>query len=296
MRPRGVVVGTAPATSARGLRSGADQACHDAVVLVLLPPSEGKTPARSGRPLDLGTLSSPSLTPARSRVVTALVRLAADDPARARRVLRLSERQTAELTRDAHLLDEPAAPASSVYTGVLFDALDHLTLSPAAKRRAARDVVVFSGLFGMLRLTDRIPAYRLSGDTDLPGVGPLPAHWRGPLDAAMHDIVGHRIVLDLRSGAYAALWRPAGDLADRVVTARVVQEVWRGGGTARVVVSHHNKATKGRLVRALLESGTAPRTVDGLIAACQQAGYRVEPGPDPRPGSPHTVDIVVSSL
>ena len=35
-------------------------------MLVLLPPSEGKTPARRGRALDLAGLSFPSLGPHRS--------------------------------------------------------------------------------------------------------------------------------------------------------------------------------------------------------------------------------------
>ena len=178
---------------------------------------------------------------------------------------------------------------------MLFDALDHATMTADARRRAARSVLVFSGLFGVLRLGDRIPAYRLSGDTDLPGVGPLATHWRAPLDEALHDAVGRGVVLDLRSGAYTALWPPSPDLADRIVAARVVQDVRRGGTTARVVVSHHNKATKGRLVRALLESGASPRSVDALVAACQAAGFRVEVGPEPRPGRPHTVDVVVES-
>jgi uncharacterized protein len=265
-------------------------------VLVLLPPSEGKTAPRRGRPLDLESMSSPSLTSARADVVTALERLASTDPYAARRALGLSDRQTAELARGARLTSAPTAPAASVYTGVLYDALGHRTLSAAAKRRATRDVLVFSALFGVLRLNDRIPAYRLSGGTDLPGIGPLAAHWRSPLASAMAEALGRGVVLDLRSGDYAALWRPSTEHVDRVVVARVVQEVRRGGTIARVVVSHHNKATKGRLVRDLLESGSAPRTVDALVPSCQQIGYRVEVGPEPRAGRPHTVDIVVTAL
>ena len=38
-------------------------------MLILLPPSEGKTQRRRGRPLDLETLSFPELTGLRSRVI-----------------------------------------------------------------------------------------------------------------------------------------------------------------------------------------------------------------------------------
>src|SRR4051794_17342163 len=54
---------------------------HDvawSVVLVLLPPSETKSPGGSGDPLDLGALSSPELTPVRAQLLDALTSLAAD--------------------------------------------------------------------------------------------------------------------------------------------------------------------------------------------------------------------------
>ena len=41
-------------------------------MLVLLPPSEGKTPPRRGRPVDLAALSHPELTAAREAVLRAL--------------------------------------------------------------------------------------------------------------------------------------------------------------------------------------------------------------------------------
>ena len=62
-------------------------------MLVLLPPSEGKTPARRGAPLDLEGLSFPGLTATRERVLDALVDLARTRPDTARTVLGLSERQ-----------------------------------------------------------------------------------------------------------------------------------------------------------------------------------------------------------
>ncbi len=41
-------------------------------MLILLPPSEGKTAARRGRPLDLGTLSFPALTEAFAQALRAV--------------------------------------------------------------------------------------------------------------------------------------------------------------------------------------------------------------------------------
>ena len=58
----------------------------------------------------------------------------------------------------------------------------------------------------------------------------------------------------------------------RVATVRVLHE-HQG---QRKVVSHFNKATKGRIVRALLESGADPRTPARLADALRDLGWTVE--------------------
>jgi cytoplasmic iron level regulating protein YaaA (DUF328/UPF0246 family) len=266
---------------------------QDRPVLVLLPPSEGKTAARRGKPLDLATLSFPGLTSTRELVLERLVDLATSDPEGLRRVLGLSARQIDEVARDAALLTAPTSTAGSVYTGVLYDALDLATLDAPAKRRAQRSIVVSSALFGALRLGDRIPAYRLSGDSVLPGLGGLPAVWRDPLAAEMSAAAGRGLVVDLRSTAYAALWRPTGDVASRTVAVRVLQELPDG---SRAVVSHFNKATKGRLVREWLVDGADPRDADDLADACEKTGVVAELAPRPKAGAVRRLDVVVSDL
>jgi cytoplasmic iron level regulating protein YaaA (DUF328/UPF0246 family) len=97
-------------------------------------------------------------------------------------------------------------------------------------------------------------------------------------------------VVDLRSSTYASFWRPAPDLARKVVTMRVLHEV---AGT-RKVVSHFNKATKGRIVRALLEDGAAPSSVARFADQLGALGWKVELGPAGRHGT--QLDVVVSDL
>lgn len=266
---------------------------EDRRVLVLLPPSEGKTAATRGKPLDLDALSFPSLTSTRETLLESLVTLATRDPERAREVLGLSPRQTDEVRRDAELLTAPTTSASRVYTGVLYEALDLASLDTAARRRAQRQLVVQSALFGALRIGDRIPAYRLSGDTTLPGLGPLASLWRDPLATAMTEAAGRGLVVDLRSGTYATLWKPIGDVADRTVAVRVLQEMPDG---SRKVVSHFNKATKGRLVRQWLQEGADPRDADDLATACEKAGMLAELGPRPKAGTVRRLDVVVTEL
>ena len=238
-------------------------------MLILLPPSEGKTAARRGKPLDLAALDFPALTAPRERVLDALVELCEGDPDVAAKTLGIgtTQRDLVELNRT--LRTAPTQRADRMYTGVLYDALDAATLTPAAKRRGTARLAVTSSLFGLVRPSDRIPAYRLSGDTTLPGLGGVAATWRDHLGPVVTDAVGGGLLVDLRSGTYVNFWRPTGV---RGATVRVLHE-HRG---RRQVVSHFNKATKGRIVRALLEAGADPRTPARLAEALRDLGWVVE--------------------
>ncbi|SHH33547.1 peroxide stress protein YaaA [Geodermatophilus nigrescens] len=234
-------------------------------MLVLLPPSETKSPDGDGAPLDLAALSTPELTPVRERLVGAVVRLAADPPA-ARAALGLSPAQDVEVARNAALCTSPTKPAIERYTGVLYDALGIRTLTRAQRARADRRLAVGSALLGLVRAGDAIPAYRLSAGSALPGLPTLRALWRpvlGPVLAASGELV-----VDLRSGAYQALAPVPG-----AVTVDVLSE--RPDGS-RTVVSHANKAHKGRVARLLATTTAEPDSAVRLRALLRRAGLHVE--------------------
>jgi len=260
-------------------------------VLVLLPPSEGKA-ASSGRgaPLKLESLSLPGLTAAREAVLGELVELCAGDEDKACEVLGLSEGLRGEVAKNAGLMTAGARPAGEIYTGVLYDALGLATLDAAARRRAADSLLVFSGLWGAVRVTDRIPSYRCSMGVKLPGLGALAGHWRAPMAEVLPEVAGSGLVLDLRSSAYAAAWRPKGEVAGRTATVRVLH------APTRKVVSHFNKATKGRLVRSLLTAGAAPRDPAALVEAVRDLGYVVEAEAPGRAGKAWSLDVLVDEI
>ena len=243
-------------------------------MIVLLPPSETKSAGGDGPPLALEALSWPALRGVRERLVAALVQLAAD-PAASRVALGLGPRADAEVAANAALRSAPTTPVLDRYRGVLYDALAPATLSPAARARAERDVVVTSALFGAVRGGDRVPAYRLSAGSRLPGIGPLAGLWRPLLAGVLADLTAEqdRPVLDLRSGAYVALWgRPP--VGARPLPVRVLAEAADG---TRSVVSHANKAAKGRLARALLEQeAPAGAGVELVVDAARRAGLVAE--------------------
>ncbi|MEU8710834.1 peroxide stress protein YaaA [Streptomyces sp. NPDC048663] len=259
-------------------------------MLVLLPPSEGKASSGRGAPLDPGSLSLPGLAPARAAVLAELVDLCAGDEEKAREVLGLSEGLRGEVAKNTGLRTAGARPAGEIYTGVLYDALGLASLDTAAKRRAARSLLVFSGLWGAVRVTDRIPSYRCSMGVKLPGLGALGAHWRGPMAQVLPEAAGSGLVLDLRSAAYAAAWKPKGEVAARTATVRVLH------APTRKVVSHFNKATKGRIVRSLLTAGIAPAGPGELVEALRDLGYAVEAAAPGRAGQAWALDVLVDEI
>jgi hypothetical protein len=78
-------------------------------------------------------------------------------------------------------------------------------------------------------------------------------------------------------------------LARKVATVRVLHEV----AGRRQVVSHFNKATKGRLVRGLLEDGRDPRSPARLAEVLTDLGWTVEVEATSKSTR---LDVVVSSL
>ncbi|MET9494677.1 peroxide stress protein YaaA [Streptomyces sp. NPDC006552] len=262
-------------------------------MLVLLPPSEGKAAPGRGAPLQPESLSLPGLAGARAAVLDELVALCADaaeDDVKAREVLGLSEGLRGEIAKNAELRTAPTRPAGEIYTGVLYDALDLASLDAAAKKRAARALLVFSGLWGAVRVTDRIPSYRCSMGVKLPGLGALGAYWRAPMAEVMPEAAGSGLVLDLRSAAYATAWKPKGEVAGRTATVRVLH------APTRKVVSHFNKATKGRIVRSLLTAGAAPASPEELVDALREQSYVVEVDRPAQAGRAWSLDVLVDEV
>ncbi|WP_280428974.1 peroxide stress protein YaaA [Nocardia brasiliensis] len=236
-------------------------------MLVLLPPSETKSDGGAGAPLALDALSMPQLTAVRDQLIDELTKLATD-PDASRAVLGLGKGADAEIARNASLRSSPTRPALERYTGVLYDALDARSFSKAQRAKAYARLGIGSALFGAVRASDPIPAYRLSGGSKLPGLPTLSAVWRDSLSDALLAEAAGDLVVDLRSGTYQQLGRVPG-----AVTANVLTEHPDG---SRTVVSHFNKHHKGLLARALVLTRAEPTDVRSLAKVAGKAGLKTE--------------------
>jgi len=261
------------------------------MVMILLPPSESKTVPQTKATLDLSSMSFTELTDLRSKTIGSLVKVSEGRVSTARKILGVTANQDDEILRNHDLPNKPVAPALAVYTGVLFDAIGINSLSKSALKNFSRDAYVVSALFGLISVNDQIPAYRLSGPTKLPKVGSLAGLWNRPVA----DVLGGagEFIIDLRSGTYQKLGQIPAVAASNAVVPRILQKMPSGPPK---VVSHHNKATKGRIVRAIAESGKSLKSVEALAEVIAGLGADVEIIKPANPGKPFGLDVVVPVL
>ena len=231
-------------------------------MLILLPPSEGKTAPARGRPLDLGALSHPELNPVRERVLEALGALCAGPPPPALAALGLSPGQAGELALErAPAQRADRARGARLHGRALRAPAAARAAQAGARPRADRQRAVGRG--PARRPDPRLPARDRRAAA---GLGPLAALWRPALRAALPD---GGLVVDLRSGGYAAAWTPrdAAVVGVRAFTAR---------SGRRTAVSHMVKATRGDVARLLLEASPPPRRPERVAEIVAASGREVE--------------------
>jgi len=135
------------------------------------------------------------------------------------------------------------------------------TLSPEARERADESIVVTSSLWGMLRLRDRIPPYRLYLFSRLVGMDRLDAEWRPVLSPVLTSVAGGAgLILDLRSPEFQMIGMPTG-VGHSSVTIRVEQQ-----GFGRRIGDVIAKRLRGEATHLLLESGEDPAGPHELAA------------------------------
>ena len=235
--------------------------------------------------LSLDKLSFPELSQQRAQVLDALVSLCTTGGKKAMTALGLTPGLAGEVERNAGLLRARTSPARDVYSGVLYDAIGFASLSQRALRRIDASTYTMSALFGPVAMTDLIPAYRLSAGSLLPRVGPLRDVWREPVAHLLEQ--RDDLIVDLRSSAYVGL-APLPKSVEAVVP-RILQKMPSGPPK---VVSHHNKAWKGRIVRGFATAPKAATTIDSLVEMIAGLGADVTVVP----GAHTRLDVVVGAL
>jgi cytoplasmic iron level regulating protein YaaA (DUF328/UPF0246 family) len=141
------------------------------------------------------------------------------------------------------------SPAIGVYRGVLYKALDYPTLSPSAKLRCDKSVVIISAKYGAVSPRDLIESYKEKID-----------------NAAMRPIVEAKLkpyakdlIIDCRSSTYQGVWAAPLEITVAIRVSTVVDGV-------RKVVTHMSKKTRGEVARMLLANRSVAKSPEDVYA------------------------------
>lgn len=252
---------------------------------ILLPPSAGKTTKETTNHLQLEKLwQAEHLTQTRRQLIddvqnTALLVDAAQ-------IFKLGPKNAHEISQNLEIYDAPALAAWQLYDGVLYEAAKFAQIFSygacaqdgqgqgqgnqpqgsgqgqggqsqadqyqGLQRQLEELTLVFSALFGPVRLTDRITPHRLSGSVKLPGQGSVASIWSKALKELLTQQLSGHVVVDLRSAEYGAMYRPA--RGGECLTLNIAVAKVNPATGKRSVVSHWAKHTRGLLAGALLRA------------------------------------------
>lgn len=244
---------------------------------ILLPPSAGKTTKESTNHLQLEKLwQEEHLTQTRRQLIddvqnTALL-------ADAAQIFKLGPKNAHEISQNLEVYDAPALAAWQLYDGVLYEAAKFAQIFSSGEPSQGSQgqvgnhrgdqgqgnqpqggqgqleelTLVFSALFGPVRLTDLITPHRLSGSVKLPGQGSVASIWSKALKELLTQQLSGHVVVDLRSSEYGVMYRPA--RGGECLTLNIGVAKVNPATGKRSVVSHWAKHTRGLLAGALLEA------------------------------------------
>lgn len=221
------------------------------MLIVLLPPSEGKARGGDGPGWEPASGRFDALGIPRRRVANALKRArGGNEKLLGARGDLLAEARVANRT----LVGAPTLPAWQRFSGVVWEHLGPVTLGARARRRAAAGVVVISAVTGLSAWDDPVPDFRLKLSARLEPIGALAAFWRPHVSAALNDLAAGHTVVDLLPQEHRAAWVPEPGRYDLVTPVFTNVEGKPAG--------HAGKAAKGRVARRLLETGRVESVLD----------------------------------
>ena len=215
-------------------------------LFILLPPSEGK--ALSGTAgtkfKESSGVFGKSLDKQRGEIINALRAERGGSP----KLLgvsgaHLARAQAANLSiRGAKTLQ-----ARERYTGVVWDHLDLGSLPSAAQKFAAKNIIIVSGLLGVVAAGDPTPDYRLKIGAALAPMGKLSTWWRDDLSRALNQQCKGSIVIDLLPQEHSAAFVADPKMITQYFKVDLATRSGKAGG-------HDAKAAKGRLARHLVSN------------------------------------------
>ena len=174
-----------------------------------------------------------------------------------------------------NLMQSTSMPARELYTGIMYEAISYKTLGKAEKNLFNKNALILSGMFGLVRPTDRLPAYKLKMSGNLGGViGRVSNFWRQPVSEILRRELKGKVVWNFLPDTHQRVWDGTGEIVANH-SVKFVKRVVRSGVAEWKTISHHSKSLKGALIRHLLsKNADSPRA---LMDFEHPDGYRYNP-------------------
>ena len=219
-------------------------------LFILLPPSEGKAPsgANSTKFKDTDGKFGKSLAKQRAEIISALrIQNGGSQKLLGVSGTHLLRAQQANIA----LRGAKTLPALERYTGVVWDHLDLASLKSAQQKFAVTNIIVVSGLLGLVCAGDAIPDYRLKIGASLAPMGKLSTWWRETISLTLNKYCAGAVVIDLLPQEHSAAFVPNENLLNEYFRVDLATKSGTAGG-------HDAKAAKGLLARHLVSNQSNP--------------------------------------
>ncbi len=194
--------------------------------LILIPPSEGKTPGGNGR----------SLKKASSHIKPMIDALSHVKDSEWGKILGVKGKALeAAVEANTNILTSPTMAAIERYSGVVYKAIDHTSLDQASRKVFDQSVRIVSAVFGLVKPQDMIPDYKLKIDK----LG-ADKYWKSLNAKTLKDV----FVIDLLPKAH----QKAVEYDNGVVV-----EFFHLRDGRKISAGHQGKHIKGRFIRWLVQ-------------------------------------------
>ena len=203
-------------------------------MLILIPPSEGKTKIKSTE-ITFGNTKF-KYNEEVNQVVRLLSLLNEEDL----KSIYGTSQEKAEIfhRQNQDIYKSRCAKAIERYTGVVYEHIDWGTLNKSAQNYMEKHVKIFSGLFGLLTPNTLIPNYKLKMN-----VLSLQYHWSPIITKALEN---EKLVFDLLPQVHRKAYNPSKNVI------KIDFSVTKKG--KKTAAGHFGKAVKGKFIRYLAQN------------------------------------------
>ena len=170
------------------------------------------------------------------------------------------------------LYNSPLMSALDRYSpGVMYEAMNFQSLPTGAQRRLLENGVIFSGLFGLLRPDDLIPAYHVSLNADIPDIGKVADYWRPQISKILNEQLADHVVWNLLPEGGPHAWD------DEHTYSEMIKSEFFGRRKAGTLppVTEGLQALRGQLVGFIVKESADD--VELLEEWTHPAGYKYSP-------------------